>query len=231
MSRGEPGAGRSTARRISASGPGSRRRSAHAGIGIDIDRLADPAFLAQGRLEAHSDHRWFASAAGAASGRSPLGVSPDGVWEFAYAKNPAPAVDGFQDPDYDVSQWDGIPVPAHIQFRGYDLPQYVNVQHPWDGHEQIDPGRVPQDYNPVGLLRARLHPARTPARRRADRVQGQPPRVRRPGRVMTRERTEADLTAGWRSAPGGWRPRPRPGRPRRTPACPAWRTRRARPGS
>jgi len=117
-------------------------------------------------------------------GPLPLGVSPDGVWEFAYAKNPAPAVDGFQDPDYDVSQWGGIPVPAHIQFRGYDLPQYVNVQHPWDGHEQIDPGRVPQDYNPVGLLRARLHPARTPARRRADRVQGQPPRVRRPGRVM-----------------------------------------------
>ena len=44
---------------------------------------------------------------------------------------------------------DGIPVPAHIQFRGYDLPQYVNVQYPWDGHEQIDPGGVPQDYNPV----------------------------------------------------------------------------------
>ena len=82
--------------------------------------------MAQGRLEAHSDHRWFASAAGAASGRSPFGVSLDGVWEFAYAKNPVLAVDGFQDPDYDVSQWDDIPVPAHIQFRGYDLPQYVN---------------------------------------------------------------------------------------------------------
>ena len=119
------------------------------GIGIGIDRLADPTFFAQGRLAAHSDHRWFASAAEAASGRSSFEVSLDGVWKFAYAKNPAPAVDGFQDPDYDVSQWDGIPVPAHIQFRGYDLPQYVNVQHPWDGHEQIDPGRVPQDYNPV----------------------------------------------------------------------------------
>ena len=94
--------------------------------------------MAQGRLEAHSDHRWFASAAEAASGRSSFGVSLDGVWEFAYAKNPVLAVDGFQDPDYDVSQWDGIPVPAHIQFRGYDLPQYVNVQYPWDGHEQID---------------------------------------------------------------------------------------------
>ena len=30
-------------------------------------------------------------------------MSLDGVWEFAYAKNPALAVDGFQDPDYDVS--------------------------------------------------------------------------------------------------------------------------------
>ena len=119
------------------------------GIGIGIDRLADPTFFAQGRLAVHSDHRCFASAAEAASGRSPFGVSLDGVWKFAYAKNPAPAVDGFQDPDYDVSQWDDIPVPAHIQLQGYDLPQYVNVHYPWDGHEQIDPGRVPQDYNPV----------------------------------------------------------------------------------
>ena len=76
-------------------------------------------------------------------------MSLDGVWKFAYAKNPALAVDGFQDPDYDVSQWDDIPVPAHIQLQGYDLPQYVNVHYPWDGHEQIDPGRVPEDYNPV----------------------------------------------------------------------------------
>lgn len=119
------------------------------GIGIDIGRLADPAFFAQGRLEARSDHRWFASAAEAASGSSSFEVSLDGVWKFAYAKNPALAVDGFQDPDYDVSQWDDIPVPAHIQLQGYDLPQYVNVQYPWDGHEQIAPGRVPRDCNPV----------------------------------------------------------------------------------
>ena len=119
------------------------------GIGIGIDRLADPTFFAQGRLAAHSDHRCFASAAEAASGRSSFEVSLDGVWKFAYAKNPALAVDGFQDPDYDVSQWDDIPVPAHIPLQGYDLPQYVNVHYPWDGHEQIDPGRVPQDYNPM----------------------------------------------------------------------------------
>ena len=119
------------------------------GIGLGIDRRADPALCALGRLAVHSDHRCFASAAEAASGRSSFEVSLDGVWKFAYAKNPALAVDGFQDPDYDVSQWDDIPVPAHIQLQGYDLPQYVNVHYPWDGHEQIDPGRVPQDYNPV----------------------------------------------------------------------------------
>ena len=97
------------------------------GIGIGIDRLADPAFFAQGRLKAHSDHRWFASAAEAASGRSSFEVSLDGVWKFAYAKNPALAVDGFQDPDYDVSQWDDIPVPAHIQLQGYDLSTSTSI--------------------------------------------------------------------------------------------------------
>jgi len=45
-------------------------------------------------------------------------------------------------------------VGRHPRPRPHPVPglrpsQYVNVQYPWDGHEQIDPGRVPQDYNPV----------------------------------------------------------------------------------
>ena len=49
----------------------------------------------------------------------------------------------------DCHSWDDIRVPAHIQMEGYDSPQYVNVQYPWDGREAIMPGEIPQRFNPV----------------------------------------------------------------------------------
>ncbi|MCL3777109.1 MULTISPECIES: glycoside hydrolase family 2 TIM barrel-domain containing protein [unclassified Actinomyces] len=118
-------------------------------MSTDLNRLADPTFFADNRLEAHSDHLWYASAAEAASGRSSFQVCLDGVWKLHYAKNPSLAVEGFEDPAHDVSQWDDVPVPAHLQLHGYDKPQYANVQYPWDGHEQVEPGQVPTDYNPT----------------------------------------------------------------------------------
>lgn len=33
--------------------------------------------------------------------------------------------------------------------EGYDKPQYVNVQYPWDGHEEVEPGQIPEKFNPV----------------------------------------------------------------------------------
>ena len=32
----------------------------------------------------------------------------------------------------------------------YGTPHYVNTQYPWDGHEKLHPGEIPQDYNPIG---------------------------------------------------------------------------------
>ena len=49
-----------------------------------------------------------------------------------------------------MDAWDDIRVPGHIQLQGYDRPQYANVQHPWDGLEDIWPGEIPQKFNPVG---------------------------------------------------------------------------------
>lgn len=42
-----------------------------------------------------------------------------------------------------------IRVPAHIQMEGYDSPQYANVQYPWDGHEKVEYGQVPERFNPT----------------------------------------------------------------------------------
>ena len=42
-----------------------------------------------------------------------------------------------------------IRVPAHIQMEGYDVPQYANVQYPWEGREEVEPGQIPERFNPV----------------------------------------------------------------------------------
>ncbi len=113
-----------------------------------IDRVADPSFVAENRLPAHSDHRWFASAAEAEAGTSSFEQSLNGRWKLHYAKNPAATLPEFWAAD--TATWDDVPVPAHLQLLGYDRPQYTNVQYPWDGHEQVVPGQVPTADNPVG---------------------------------------------------------------------------------
>ena len=45
--------------------------------------------------------------------------------------------------------WEDIRVPAHIQMEGYDIPQYVNIQYPWDGREDVWRDAVPSEFNPV----------------------------------------------------------------------------------
>jgi len=118
-------------------------------VSFDLARVADPRFVHDGRLPAHSDHRWFRDAAEAASGRSGYEQLLSGTWRFHYAPTPAETVPGFEAAGFDASGWDEIPVPAHIQLQGYDRPQYTNVQYPWDGWEQVEPGEVPTLFNPV----------------------------------------------------------------------------------
>ncbi len=119
-------------------------------MGFDLDRLADPEYFSEFRLPAHSDHRWFAGRAEAGAGTSSFEQCLNGLWKFHYAKNPGQVIAGFESVEVDCSSWDDIPVPAHIQLQGYDRPQYTNVQYPWDGQESVEPGEVPQRYNPVG---------------------------------------------------------------------------------
>ena len=50
-----------------------------------------------------------------------------------------------------------IRVPAHIQMEGYDIPQYVNIQYPWDGREDVWRDAVPSEFNPVASYVNILH--------------------------------------------------------------------------
>ncbi|MDR1808599.1 MAG: DUF4981 domain-containing protein [Propionibacteriaceae bacterium] len=116
---------------------------------FDFARTADPTYFRDRRLDAHSDHRWFASADEARSGVSSFEQSLNGVWQFHYAENPALAPTGFEAPAFDVTGWADIPVPSHIQLEGWDRPQYCNIQYPWDGHEALEPAALPSRFNPV----------------------------------------------------------------------------------
>jgi beta-galactosidase len=118
-------------------------------VSFDAARIAEPGFIAENRIRAHSDHRWFRDAAEAVAGASGYEQCLNGLWKFHYAKNPGQTIAGFEAVDVDCESWDDIPVPSHIQLQGYDRPQYTNVQYPWDGQETVEPGGVPQLYNPV----------------------------------------------------------------------------------
>ena len=111
--------------------------------------VKNPSVFADGRLPAHADFMPFRNAAELAAGESSLRLPLDGVWRFRYSRNPSAAPDGFWQPGYDLSGWESIRVPAHIQMEGYDVPAYVNTQYPWDAAEELMPGEMPEFFNPV----------------------------------------------------------------------------------
>ena len=116
---------------------------------FDYSVVADPKVFQINRLAPHSDHQYYKNSQEALSGTMGWRHSLNGLWKFHYALNIDRAVDGFQQPGYSCKNWQDIRVPGHIQTQGFDSPHYVNTMYPWDGHEHIFPGQIPQRYNPV----------------------------------------------------------------------------------
>ena len=116
---------------------------------FDYGKVKDPLFFAENRVEAHSDHIYYASMEEWKCQNTSFRYSLDGLWKFSYAKNYQSAIPGFEAAEYDCKSWADIKVPAHIQMEGYDSPQYANTQYPWDGREDIEPGEIPSYFNPV----------------------------------------------------------------------------------
>lgn len=113
------------------------------------ENLKDPGYYRENLIDAHSDHEAFSSYEALASGENELRMSLNGSWKFFHARNEAQVIPGFEDADYDCKPWADIPVPAHIQMEGYGVPQYCNIQYPWDGHEKPEIGEIPSEFNPV----------------------------------------------------------------------------------
>lgn len=80
---------------------------------------------------------------------SPWFILLNGDWKFKLVQNPYSVPEGFFREEFNVDDWDTIPVPSNWQMFGYDKPIYTNVMYPFSA----DPPRVPRDDNPVGLYR------------------------------------------------------------------------------
>ena len=46
--------------------------------------------------------------------------------------------------DFDDSSFSRVQVPSHLETAGLLAPQYVNVQYPWDGHEDPEAPAIPE---------------------------------------------------------------------------------------
>ena len=116
---------------------------------FDFNIVKNPEIFEQNRLPAHSDHVAYASWFEEEEKATKYRMSLDGLWKFSYAKNMDLAVAGFEAADYNCKTWDDIRVPAHIQMEGYDIPHYTNTTYPWEGKEELLPGEIPTEFNPV----------------------------------------------------------------------------------
>lgn len=105
--------------------------------------LEDPQVFAVNRSDAHSDHHFFAGS------KTDLRQCLNGTWSFAYAPSPAERRADFYREDYDLSGFEEIEVPGHIQLQGYDKRHYINTMYPWDGHSELRPPHIDWGNDPV----------------------------------------------------------------------------------
>lgn len=87
-----------------------------------------------------------AQAAGGHRGDSPWFTLLNGTWKFFHGASPAALPAGFESADFEVADWDTLPVPGNWQMHGHGHPHYTNVNYPIP----VDKPYVP-DENPVGL--------------------------------------------------------------------------------
>ncbi len=113
--------------------------------------LSDPEVFSVGQLPPCSDHRIFADEAEAQSEATSLVCSLDGPWRAHFAPRAGTAPDTLLT---DGSLDDALPVitvPGEFQLQnpGWDPPQYVNYQYPWDGREELVPPQISAADNPT----------------------------------------------------------------------------------
>ena len=118
-------------------------------IKFNYEKVKDPEYFKEGCVSSCSDHQHYRDHEEMEEGTSTFIHMLNGIWKFHYARNYNETITGFEKEEYECKNWEDIRVPAHIQLEGYDQPQYVNIQYPWEGREEIIPGEIPERLNPV----------------------------------------------------------------------------------
>lgn len=116
-----------------------------------LDWLENPEIFRVNRIDAHSDHWYYENMNEIKlEDNMPLKQNLNGKWRFSYSENPSLRIKDFYKEDFDVSGFNYIQVPGHIQLQGYDKCQYINTMYPWEGHDELRPPHISKTYNPVG---------------------------------------------------------------------------------
>jgi beta-galactosidase len=123
-------------------------------VQVDASRpdWENPAVFARGKLAASATHFPFESREAALAGdqtKSARYQTLDGPWSFSFSPSSDAVPDGFEKPEYDVSGWKTIKVPAMWQTEGYDQPRYNNITYPFPANRPL----IPHATNPVGSYR------------------------------------------------------------------------------
>ena len=78
--------------------------------------------------------------------QSPFYECLNGMWKFNWVYKPSDRPVDFYKEDYDVSDWDEIPVPSNWELQGYGTPIYTNIKYPFPKN----PPYIANEHNPVG---------------------------------------------------------------------------------
>ncbi len=101
----------------------------------DIKWLDDPMTFRVNQMDAHSDHEYYMNYEEMTDKKSSLSQSLNGVWRFCFSRNSKERPVHFYEEGFDLSSFDNIAVPSHIELAGYDKIHYINTMYPWEGHE------------------------------------------------------------------------------------------------
>ena len=103
----------------------------------EISWLDDPRVFRVNQVDAHSDHHYFLNYEELKSGKSKFIQSLNGQWDFKFSINAMERPKDFYKQEYDISDFDKIMVPGHIELAGYDQIRYINTQYPWEGKRYL----------------------------------------------------------------------------------------------
>ena len=133
-----------------------------------IEWIDNPEVFRVNQVAAHSDHDYYLNYEDMNEKNNKLTQSLNGQWDFCFSKNAMSRPVNFYEEDYDISKFDKIMVPGHIELAGFDQIRYINTLYPWEGKEYRRPAYTcgnnyegigmfsEAEYNPVGSYRTRF---------------------------------------------------------------------------